>query len=41
MQGILKESSELHNLIKSILERRYEDWAEALLAGMEDNYSRP
>ena len=41
MQVILQESNELRNLIKSILEKRYEDWAEALIAGMEDNYSQP
>lgn len=36
MQVILKESAELRTLIKSILEKRNEEWAEALLAGMED-----
>ena len=36
MQKILNTSKKLDILIKSILKKRYEDWAEALLAGLED-----
>jgi predicted nucleotidyltransferase len=36
MQVILKESEDLRILIKSVLEKRQEDWAEALTAGIDD-----
>ncbi|WP_379073653.1 hypothetical protein [Pedobacter vanadiisoli] len=36
MQVILKESDELRTLITSILKKRYEDWAVAILTGLGD-----